>query len=57
MVHAGGQIELFDMLHPKSGIGEQFEASAENPGLIERIRTYLRDHPDTPRYHTLPDQP
>ncbi len=30
----GGEIKLYDMLHPKSGIGEQFEAAADQPRVV-----------------------
>jgi len=42
------------MLHPKSGIGEHTEVSADKPEVLARIRTHLRDMETNARYVTIP---
>jgi len=41
------------MLHPKSGIGEQYEVSIEKPELLNFIRKHLEDNNITDRYYTI----
>ena len=45
---------LYDMLHPKSGIGEQAEVASDEPDIVAHIRSYLRKNPQTARYVTIP---
>jgi hypothetical protein len=50
-----GTMKLYDMLHPKSGIGEQAEVSAENPDVVTLIKKHLEDNKVTERYYTIPN--
>ena len=54
-VRSGGEIELYDMLHPKSGIGEQAEVSADYPDVLRRLRDHRRATPRGSRYQSLPE--
>ncbi len=48
-----GEFQLYDMLHPKSGIGEQMEVSAEKPDLAAKIQSHLKSKKITDRYVTI----
>jgi arylsulfatase A-like enzyme len=52
-VASDGTMKLYDMLHPKSGIGEQTEVSAENLDVVSLIRKHLEDNKVTERYYTM----
>lgn len=54
VIDSDGTMKLYDMLHPKSGIGEHTEVAADKPEVILRIRTHLRDKEITARYVTIP---
>ena len=47
------QLKLYDMLHPKSGIGEQYEVSGEKKELVELIRNHLKDNAVESRYYSI----
>lgn len=46
---------LYDMLHPKNGIGEQDEVSKQHPDIVMKIKTALKEQGITERYVTLND--
>ncbi len=46
IIDAAGDLRVYDMLHPKSGIGEQTEVSAEQPQVTAKIKAWLQAHPD-----------
>ena len=52
-VHADGQLEVCDMLHPKSGIGERPETMDGKPEVAEFMRQYLEENKITDRYVTI----
>ena len=54
VIGAGGEFQLYDMLHPKSGIGEQAEVSADRPDIVKSIEAHLSDNKITERYYTMP---
>jgi arylsulfatase A-like enzyme len=54
VIDAQGHQRLYDMLHPKSGIGEQAEVTAEKPEVVKLMLDHLREHKIADRYHTIP---
>ncbi len=46
MLEADGQLKVYDMLHPRSGIGEHTEVSAEQHEVVAAIQAWLASHPD-----------
>ena len=54
IIDAEGEFKLYDMLHPKSGIGEHTEVSAEEPEIVNLIKTHLKENKITARYYNIP---
>jgi len=52
---ADGQLKVYDMLHPKSGIGEHTEVSAEQSEIVERIKAWMTANPGK-RHRMLEDK-
>jgi len=50
------QIRIYDMLHPKSGIGEQFEVTDSEPHLLNEIKDFLKNQNIKDRYFTMERQ-
>jgi flagellar motility protein MotE (MotC chaperone) len=55
IVNVDGTLQVCDMLHPKSGIGERFESMVDKPEIAEFMTRYLQDNNITARYVTIPD--
>ncbi|NWK54149.1 sulfatase [Verrucomicrobiaceae bacterium N1E253] len=55
VVDKHGKMELFDMLHPKSGIGEHTEVSKSKPEMVNKIKSYLKQYTGNERYLTIPE--
>ena len=53
IIDNNNQLKLYDMLHPKSGIGEQYEVSGEKKELVELIRNHLKDNAVESRYYSI----
>ncbi|MGI9430151.1 MAG: sulfatase [Bythopirellula sp.] len=53
-IDTDGELLLYDMLHPKSGIGEHTEVSADQPEIVELIKSHLDNHQVTERYYNIP---
>jgi len=49
------QTMLFDF-SKGNGISEHFDVSAENPGIEQKIKTYLKDHNIKDRYFVIPSE-
>lgn len=56
VIRVDGELELYDMLHPKSGIGEQAEVTAEQAEVVKFIKQHLEDNRITQRHYTIPRQ-
>ncbi|MGI9458271.1 MAG: hypothetical protein ACR2NU_17040, partial [Aeoliella sp.] len=54
VIDTEGGFALYDMLHPKSGIGEQTEVSTERPEIVFDIKAHLEDNQVTARYYNIP---
>ena len=54
VIAADDSIKLYDMLHPKSGIGEQAEVSDSKPEIVDRIRKHIKKLDITARYYSIP---
>ena len=54
VVQADGELTVFDMLHPKSGIGGRSETMDGKPEIAKHIHSYLKDSKATDRYLTIP---
>jgi len=46
VVEADGTLKVYDMMHPKSGIGEQTEISKEKPRITDKINAWLKANPN-----------
>ncbi|BDS08555.1 choline-sulfatase [Oceaniferula spumae] len=57
IVHSDGSLEVCDMLHPKSGIGERRETTEDKPQIAEKIQAYLDTYKPTKNYITIPITP
>ena len=45
ILEADGSLKVYDMMHPKSGIGEHTEVSAEKPQITEKIQSWFKANP------------
>ncbi len=53
VIDADDNFFLYDMLHPKSGIGEHTEVSKENPGIVKLIKDHIKNNKITQRYYAI----
>ncbi len=56
VIDTRGEMKLYDMLHPKSGIGEHAEVSESKPGIVRVIKDHLKRHRITERHVTMPGE-
>lgn len=53
IIDNNNQLKLYDMLHPKSGIGEQYEVSGEKKEVVKFIKNHLEDNAVKSRYYSI----
>lgn len=53
IITAEGEFHLYNMLHPKNGIGEQDEVSKAHPNIVATIQTKLKQQQLTGRHVTI----